>query len=540
MRASSLCRILLAFGATGAVPSHAANNAVAVPSFLEETATSGLDSVYAGDWQYIVGGGVATFDCSGDGYPDMLLAGGEAPAKFYRNVSTRGGALKFVAQKSGLELDKVTGAYPLDVDGDGNTDLVLLRVGENVVMRGLGGCRFERANELWGFDGGDAWSTALAATWERGADWPTIAIGNYFNRNEDLAPWGTCTDNWLHRPLTADGRPQRKFAPPVALKPSFCPLSMLFTDWNRSGLPSLRVSNDREYYKGGQEQLWRLELGKEPTLYTAADGWKFLRIWGMGIASYDLDSDGYPEYFLTSMADNKLQTLASTSRGTRLEPSYADVAYAKGVTAHRPYVGGDWHPSTAWHAEFQDVNNDGLVDLFIAKGNVAEMPDFAAKDPNDLLVQLPDGKFEEVGDKAGVASMAVSRGAALADFNLDGLPDLVVVNRNSPAQLWRNVSADAGGWIEVRLEQAGANRDAIGAWIEVRCGDSKVMRREISVGGGHASGELGWRHFGLGDAGKAEIRVIWPDGTTSGWQSVEGASFYVLRQGKPAQAWTPK
>jgi hypothetical protein len=39
----------------------------------------------------------------------------------------------------------VTGAYPLDVDGDGHLDLAVLRLGENVVLRGLGGCRFERA-----------------------------------------------------------------------------------------------------------------------------------------------------------------------------------------------------------------------------------------------------------------------------------------------------------------------------------------------------------------------------------------------------------
>ncbi len=44
---------------------------------------------------------------------------------------------------------------------------------------------------------------------------------------------------------------------------------MLFTDWNRSGTPSLRVSNDREYYEGGQEQMWKIEPGKEPALYTA-------------------------------------------------------------------------------------------------------------------------------------------------------------------------------------------------------------------------------------------------------------------------------
>ena len=73
----------------------------------------------------------------------------------------------------------------------------------------------------------------------------------------------------------------------------------------------------------------------------------------MGIASYDLNGDGYPDYFLTSMADNKLQMLAERAgRGQPAEPSYADVAFAKGVTAHRPYTGGDWHPSTGWHAQF--------------------------------------------------------------------------------------------------------------------------------------------------------------------------------------------
>jgi enediyne biosynthesis protein E4 len=41
-------------------------------------------------------------------------------------------------------------------------------------------------------------------------------------------------------------------------------------------------------------------------LYSKADGWRYLRIWGMGLAGYDLDGDGFQEYFHTSMADNKL------------------------------------------------------------------------------------------------------------------------------------------------------------------------------------------------------------------------------------------
>ena len=508
----------------------------AIPHFVEETKSAGIGSVYAGEWQYMVGGGATVFDCNGDGFQDLLLAGGEGKASFYRNRSPRGGALRFEKSASGLELDHVTGAYPLDIDSDGQMDVVLLRVGENVAMRGLGDCRFERANEAWGFDGGDGWSAAFAATWERDAKWPTLAVGNYIDRTQELEPWGSCTDNWLHRPDAS----QAKFAGPLALKPSFCPLSMLFTDWNNSGTPDLRVSNDREYYEGGQEQMWHVPPGQPPSLYTEAEGWKYLRIWGMGIAAYDFNGDGYQEYFLTSMADNKLQTLdAPPAAGKPARPGYKDIAYPKGVTAHRPFEGADLKPSTAWHTQIEDVNNDGLADIFIAKGNVAKMPDFAMKDPNNLLLQGDDGKFHEAAGVAGVDSTANSRGAQLADFNLDGLLDLVVVNRWESAQLWRNVSTDAGHFVSFRLNQPAPNRDGIGAWVEVKAGE-RVMRREITVGGGHASGQAGWIHFGIGPAEAADIRVKWPGGGWSAAMPVKAGSFSVIdRATGKADPWTP-
>lgn len=512
-----------------------ANGGPLVPRFADETASSGIISTYRGDWEFMVGGGAGSFDCNADGFPDLVLAGGEDKAKLYLNRSEPGGALKFEEKPSGLELDKVTGAYPLDADGDGLQDVVLLRSGENVVMRGLGECRFERANDAWGFDGGNAWSTAFSATWEKGNAWPTLAIGNYIDRFEDFEPWGSCTDNWLHRPASAS---ERRFAPPLSLNPSFCPLSILFTDWNRSGTPSLRVSNDREYYKGGQEQMWHVEPGQPPRLFTQEEGWKYLRIWGMGIASHDLDFDGYPEYFLTSMADNKLQKLGEIPTDGKPKPSYADVAFAKGATAHRPYTGGEIRPSTAWHTDFEDVNNDGRADLFIAKGNVAKMPDFAEKDPNNLLVQGEDGKFTEMGDKAGVASMATGRGGALSDFNLDGKIDLLVVNQGSPVEIWRNTTETPGHFLQIALRQDSPNRDAIGAWIEVKTGDH-VQRREITLGGGHASGKTGWWHFGLDRQAETAIRVLWPDGEAGDWQKVAADGFYVVERGAPPRVWKP-
>jgi enediyne biosynthesis protein E4 len=123
-----------------------------------------------------------------------------------------------------------------------------------------------------------------------------------------------------------------------------------------------------------------------------------VQIDGMGIAGYDLAGNGHPDYFLTSQADNRLQELA----GGPGIPTYHDIALAGGVTAARPAVGGDVLPSTAWHPEFQDINNDGFIDLLITKGNVSAEPDFAARDPGDLFLGQPDGTFVDAAEAVGI------------------------------------------------------------------------------------------------------------------------------------------
>ena len=202
-------------------------------------------------------------------------------------------------------------------------DLFVLRVGANLLLKGGPNCTFTLANHEWNFEGDPGWTTAFAAEWEPGQKFPTLAIGHYVDRSAPGSPWGTCEENSLYRPQPGD-RPDYSVRTPLA--PGFCALSMLFTDWNKSGAPSLRVSNDRQYYRGGEEQMWRIEPGKTPRLYTRADGWRHLSIYGMGIAEGDLDGSGYPEYFLTSMGDEKLQ---------KLDPEEGDRGEAPDLSRHR-------------------------------------------------------------------------------------------------------------------------------------------------------------------------------------------------------------
>jgi ASPIC and UnbV len=82
------------------------------------------------------------------------------------------------------------------------------------------------------------------------------------------------------------------------------------------------------------------------------------------------------------------------------------------LCARPPPSGGDKRPSTAWHAEFADFNNDGLSDIFVSTGNLEQMPDFAAYDPSNLLLGQWNGKFAEAGDESGIACDVKGRGDA--------------------------------------------------------------------------------------------------------------------------------
>ena len=67
-----------------------------------------------------------------------------------------------------------------------------------------------------------------------------------------------------------------------------------------------------------------------------------------------------------------------------------------------------------------------------------------------------------------------------------------------------------------------------------------VAQSEVTIGGGHVSGERGWLHYGIGDASNARVRVHWPNGDVGPWLTVGADYFATIRRGETsATAWRP-
>jgi hypothetical protein len=106
----------------------------------------------------------------------------------------------------------------------------------------------------------------------------------------------------------------------------------------------------------------------------------------------------------------------------------------------------------------------------------------------------------------------VGRANATADVDGDGDLDVVVTQAGRRAVLLRNDQHLGHHWVRVRLEEGGANRAAIGAWVELTAAGVTQRRQVMPARSYLSSSELPVT-FGLGNADRIDaLRVTWPDG----------------------------
>lgn len=142
---------------------------------------------------------------------------------------------------------------------------------------------------------------------------------------------------------------------------------------------------------------------------------------------------------------------------------------------------------------------------------------------------------------SGLDFLDDGRCVAPVDWDLDGDLDLWFVNRTGPTlRFVRNDGTDQNRFVYFRLEGTSCNRDAVGARVEVTCGEETLIRT-LRAGDGYLSQASKWMSFGLGpDRTIDRVVVKWPAGESEVFSGAAINQRFLLVQGAgTAQAWTP-
>jgi hypothetical protein len=153
-----------------------------------------------------------------------------------------------------------------------------------------------------------------------------------------------------------------------------------------------------------------------------------------------------------------------------------------------------------------DYDNDGDLDLFLAKGDGATWAE------NKLMRNDGGGTFVDV-TSGPLLNLGMWSGSALGDCDNDGDLDLYVGNLQGPNSLFLNQKGSALHWLHVNLIGVLANKSAIGARVRAHSGSLSQIR-EISGGSGYMSQNSLTAEFGLGTLTSVDSLIItWPSGT---------------------------
>jgi hypothetical protein len=240
---------------------------------------------------------------------------------------------------------------------------------------------------------------------------------------------------------------------PARNAPETMPGGVAVFDYNGDGRPDIFFTNganistlkkdDPKY----RNRLFRNDGNGVFTDVTDASGLAGTG-YDMGVAVADYDNDGHPDLFVAGLHHSTLYH--NNGDGTFTDIT-AKAGLDKALNSADPEFGPYWAITGVW----VDVNNDGLLDLFVvnymqwqysdkalcAIGNLADYcsPKFYKGQPNQLFLNNGDGTFKDVSKEWGLrAHVGKGMGGGMADYDLDGRQDIFVTNDASYNSLFHN------------------------------------------------------------------------------------------------------
>jgi len=499
-------------------------------------------------------GGVAVLDYNNDGLPDIFFTNGAAIPSLQKTNSTYwnrlyrnngDGTFTDVTESAGLKgVGYSMGVGAGDYDNDGFVDLYVAGVNQNQLFHNNGDGTFTDVTAKAGVPGT---TPKLGKTWAVAAGWfdynndglLDLFVVNYLNY--DIRTAALCsvqglptycapgnfqgTPNILYRNngdgTFTDVSEQSHISQYIGKG-----MGVAFADYDGDGRTDIFVSNDTFQnfllHNNGDGTFTDVAL-----LAGVAYNENGKTVAGMGADFRDVDNDGKPDIFHTTMFGDSFPFYRNLGNG-----QFEDVTTATGLTSLTTRL-------TAWGVGIFDFDNDGYKDLFTANAaildNSMEVEHRPYALPNVLLRNKGNLAFESIGSKAGAAfaQPAAHRGASFGDLNNDGRIDAVVSVLNGPPELWINRSRNENHWIVLNLIGVKSNRDGLGTKVKITTAHGSQFNEATTAVGYNSSSDKRV-HFGLGDTAKIDsIELSWPSGITQVLKNVKADQVLTIRESQP-------
>lgn len=222
----------------------------------------------------------------------------------------------------------------------------------------------------------------------------------------------------------------------------------------------------------------------------------------MGIATHDLNRDGYLDFVVTNFLAESNTLYQSLGEGL-----YADRTKSSGLDRLSYDVLG-------FGTQFLDANLDGIPELFVANGHVDDLSYFGK--PYRMQPQLmsfrSDKRFQLLTSAGEYFSKELlGRAVVKLDWNRDGKTDLVVGHLRDPYSLLTNYSESKNSSLTIRLIGTKSNRDAVGAIVTLQKDGEKFVQ-QVTSGDGYQASNSREIMFTVAEGHDYELSIEWPSG----------------------------